>query len=194
MESFAFRLAFSVFVWIERRSAQASFWQWVVQQSDSHVKRKLKSPFALSVSVNQDTIHLLVTLLPIRNRQYALTTLDRAVEELETYLQKNNLELDDDSQSRIKLAVLLNFIEELFINSYYSYEEALSLMKQQNVDEIKFGSNSYSKGDSLDKEWWSLVENYRHLQIEIRQLHIPSGKEMRELIESVRRDKAEYQM
>jgi hypothetical protein len=139
------------------------------------------------MNMNEDIAYSLVNLLPTRVRQYGLSTLDRAVEELDTYLLKNDLEMDENVRNSIKLAVIINFIEELFVDSYYSYTGALALLKEQNVGAIKFGTNTYAKGDPLDWEWRRFVEAFRGLQTELRQYHIPSGKTIRELIEDTRR-------
>lgn len=135
----------------------------------------------------------LLRYLPDKVRDYGANTLDKAFEQLESFLTEHKeIDISADEKERIMLAVFLNFLEGVFVKSFENYTTSFSYLGEHEINSMQFGSRSYDFNGYLTKNWKAFIEAYETLRLNLWQYNIPSGQTIPRLVEELRRGNEQY--
>jgi hypothetical protein len=84
------------------------------------------------------------------------------------------------------LALLLNFIEDTFVNSYESYMQSLRFLEKSGAKAMKFGQRTFGSDTYFTKNWKHFIESYSEFRDKLYERGIPSGKTIPQLVEKLR--------
>lgn len=129
-------------------------------------------------------VYELVKFFPINVREFFKRQLDFAADEVHNYNIYNNVTLNDHEKQVVLITVFLNLVENGFIKSYKSYQNAVSYINKFGIRGFSVGSKEFEKSSSFTENWEEFLHDFNVIKwsLQRQKLFIP-GRSVPDLIQ-----------
>ena len=124
--------------------------------------------------------------LPFKLKNWFINRIEIADDDIYSFLRENHIELSNEENELVLIAVALNMLQDMFVSSKISYENALKYFEQRDISKFRFGRNVHYLDSQFLAEWKEFVYSFEELKGTMDSLGLPKGRDISDLIANVK--------